>query len=224
MIGYIIEDIVWLILKSIRARTNKGVISRVVDDTSRALEDSIVDLVDDGTLSEEDRRILKSNITIVDDERMPYYIRDGKRVYADVQLNASGSVRRLNPGQLVEVEANFIAEQVQYKIRNAKMLWEKEAILFKFLDCVNIDQGTFFKNVYNSYDATKVIDGVTIRFMSPAYKEAFIRDVEENGFYIVTPPQKPNHKQQNLHINLCSLMISFVCMIHSRISNLLISM
>lgn len=142
-------------------------------------------------MSEEDRRILKANISIVDDERMPYYIRDGKRVYADVQLNASGSVRRLNPGQLVEVEANFIAEQVQHKIRNATMLWEKEAILFKFLDCVNIDQSTFFQNIYNSYEETRVIDGMRIRFMSPAYKEAFIRDVEENGFYIVRPPHKP---------------------------------
>ena len=73
---------------------NKGVISRVVDDASNSLEDSIVDLVDDGTLSEEDRRLLKSNIAIVDDERMPYYIRDGKRVYADVQLNSSGAIRR----------------------------------------------------------------------------------------------------------------------------------
>ena len=73
---------------------NKGVISRTVDDTQLSLEDSIIDLVDDGSMSEDDRRVLKSKICIVDDERMPYYIHDGKRVYADVQLNSSGAIRR----------------------------------------------------------------------------------------------------------------------------------
>lgn len=169
---------------------NKGVISRIMDD-SKNIEESIIDLVDDGTLTDEDRRILKSRISIVDDERMQYYIQDGKRVYADIQLNASGSVRRLNPGQLVEVEANFIAEQIQFKIKNAKTLEEKEEIFFKFLECVNADQCTFFKNIYDSYEETKMINGVTVRFMSPSYKRAFIEDVEKNGFYIVRPPHKP---------------------------------
>ena len=36
-----------------------------------------------------------------------------------------------------------------------------------------------------------MINGVNVRFMAPAYKEAFIRDIEENGFYIVRPPHKP---------------------------------
>lgn len=170
---------------------NKGVISRLMEDNNNSLEDSIVDLVDDGTLSEDDRRILKSKISIVDDERMPYYIQDGKRVYADVLSNSSGAIRRLNPGQLVEVETNFIAEQVQNKIKHAKTIEEKEEILFRFLDCVNADQSSFFKTLYNSYEETKMVNGVNIRFMAPQYKEAFIKDVEENGFYIVRPPHKP---------------------------------
>ena len=122
---------------------------------------------------------------------MQYYIQDGKRVYADVQLNTSGSIRRLNPGQLVESEINFVAEQVQYKIKKADTLKEKEEIFFKFLECVNTDQCTFFRNIYDSYEEIKMINGVNVRFMAPAYKEAFIRDVEENGFYIVRPPHKP---------------------------------
>lgn len=89
------------------------------------------------------------------------------------------------------MEVNFIAEQVQHKIQDASTIEEKEEILFKFLDCVNSDQSTFFKNIYDSYEETKVIDGISIRFMSPIYKEAFIKDVEENGFYIVRPPHKP---------------------------------
>ena len=97
----------------------------------------------------------------------------------------------VNPGQLVEVETNFIADQVQAKIRKAITLQEKEEIIFKFLDCVNADQSTFFRNIYNSYEEIKMINGVNVRFMAPKYKEAFIRDVEEHGFYIVRPPHKP---------------------------------
>ena len=170
---------------------NKGVVSRVGDDTLHSLEDSIIDLVDDGTLSEDDKRILKSKINFVDDERMPYYLHNGKKVYADVLMNSSGAIRRLNPGQLTEVEFNFIADQVQFKIQEAKTLEEKEELIFKFLDCVNTDQATFFRNMYSKYDETKMINGVNVRFMSPKYKEAFIKDIEENGFFIVRPPHKP---------------------------------
>ena len=170
---------------------NKGVVSRVVEDTAHNLEDAIVDLVDNGTLSEDERRVLKSRISIVDDERMPYYIRDGKKVYADVLNNSSGAIRRLNPGQLVEVETNFIADQVHYLVRKAATLEEKEELIFRFLDCVNIDQSTFFRNIYNSYEETKMINGITVKFMAPEYKRAFIKDVEDNGFFIVRPPHKP---------------------------------
>lgn len=148
-------------------------------------------MIDDGSLSEEERRILRSQINIVDDERMPYYIQDGKRIYCDVQYNSSGTIRRLNPGQLVEVEINFIAEQVQHKIKHASTMAEKEEILFRFLECINTDQHTFFKTLYSSYEETKMINGVNVRFLGTRYKEAFIKDVEENGFYLVRPPHKP---------------------------------
>lgn len=148
-------------------------------------------MVDNGHMTEEEKNSLKMNITFVEDERMPYYIQDGKKVYADILLNSSGAIRRLNPGQLVEVEFNFIAEQVQYMIHKAETFEEKEAITFKFIECVNKDMNTFFRDIYDSYDETKSINGVSIRFKSDEYKEAFIRDVEENGFYIVRPPHKP---------------------------------
>lgn len=74
---------------------NKGVISRVVDDTSNDLQDNIIEILDDGNLSQDDKRVLRSKINIVDDERMPYYLTDdGEKVYADVQCNASGAIRR----------------------------------------------------------------------------------------------------------------------------------
>ena len=173
---------------------NKGVVSSIVNDTHSAntnLINSIVNMVDNGHMTEEEKNSLKMNITFVEDERMPYYIQDGKKVYADILLNSSGAIRRLNPGQLVEVEFNFIAEQVQYMIHKAETFEEKEAITFKFIECVNKDMNTFFRDIYDSYDETKSINGVSIRFKSDEYKEAFIRDVEENGFYIVRPPHKP---------------------------------
>lgn len=74
---------------------NKGVISRVVDDTSNDLQDNIIEILDDGNLSQDDKRVLRSKINIVDDERMPYYLTDdGEKVYADVECNASGAIRR----------------------------------------------------------------------------------------------------------------------------------
>jgi len=55
----------------------------------------LVNALDDGTLTEEEKATLKQSIQIVDDERMPYYFDDeGNKVYADVLCNASGSIRR----------------------------------------------------------------------------------------------------------------------------------
>lgn len=73
---------------------NKGVISRVVDDTSGDLESNVIEILDDGSLTPDDKRLLRSKINIVDDERMPYYIQDGVKVYADVLTNSSGAIRR----------------------------------------------------------------------------------------------------------------------------------
>ena len=170
---------------------NKGVISRVVDDTWSDVEDSIVNLIDDGTLTPDDKRLLRTKINIVDDERMPYYLQDGKRVYADVLCNSSGAIRRLNPGQLVEVEINFLADQVQYLIKKAHTQREKEDIFFRFMECVSKDECTFFRDLYDSYEQVKSVDGLQVRLMSPDHRKAFIQDVEENGFYIVRPPHKP---------------------------------
>ena len=75
----------------------------MVDDTSGDLESNVIEILDDGSLTPDDKRLLRSKINIVDDERMPYYIQDGVKVYADVLTNSSGAIRRLNPGQLVEV-------------------------------------------------------------------------------------------------------------------------
>ena len=97
----------------------------------------------------------------------------------------------VNPCQLTEVETNFIAEQVQALVKKAKTMKEKEEIIFKFLNCLNESEATFFRDLYNSYDKEKIVDGVQLNMMEPESKASFIRDVEKNGFYIVRPPHKP---------------------------------
>ena len=162
---------------------NKGVISRIVEDhqeLSEDVEDKLKEIFD------------CPNISIVDDERMPYYIRDGERIYADIQFNSSGAIRRLNPGQLVEVELNYIAEQVQYKIKKAETIDEKLEIFFKFLDMVNHDQCTFFRtHIYGEMNKDVIIDGVKIKFIDNTEIAKFIKDIEDNGFYIVREPHRP---------------------------------
>ena len=64
---------------------NKGVVSRISEDHVE--------------FSDEVENKLKSifgtqNLSIIDDERMPYYIHNGQRVYADIMMNTSGSIRR----------------------------------------------------------------------------------------------------------------------------------
>lgn len=160
---------------------NKGVISRIADDHLELSEEVKMKL-----------NLPNQNINIVDDERMPYYIQDGKRVYADIQLNSGGSIRRLNPGQLTEVEVNFIAEQVQYKIKKASTLEEKERLIFKFLEIASPKQCAYFKShFYDNFVETKFVNGVDIRISANESREAFIHDVEENGFYITRLPHEP---------------------------------
>lgn len=49
----------------------------------------------------------------------------------------------------------------------------------------------FYKELYNSWDQVKEVDGVQIRLMSKDAQEMFVRDIEENGFYLIRPPHKP---------------------------------
>lgn len=97
----------------------------------------------------------------------------------------------VNPAQLCEVEVNFIAEQIQRKLKTLDNIDEKADLIFKFLNLVNEDECAFFKDMYDSWDYVKTVNGFTIRFTSQSQKEAFVKDVEETGFYLVRPPHKP---------------------------------
>ena len=150
--------------------------------------------------TEDDKRLLKSKIHIVDDERMPYYIQDGQRVYADITCNSSGAIRRLNPGQVVEVEFNFQAEQVMFMMRKLQTLEEKWALFEKFMDCASPDELTVFRTFYNSLDIKKDFKKVTLRLLDESGKRAFIQDVERHGFHVIRPPHKPLLYDDIIHI------------------------
>lgn len=169
---------------------NKGVVSSIVnvgENNSADLQSTIAEMLKDSNLSDEEIYKLTSNIHVVDDARMPY-TDDGP---IDILMNSSGAMRRLNPGQLCEVEANFIGEQLRKKIVATKDQKKKEELIFKYLDIMNPDEAGFFRTMMDGYDEMKTISGHEIRFMAPERRAAFIRDVEENGFYIVRPPHHP---------------------------------
>jgi len=168
---------------------DKGIIANIVDDTSIQNQvlncmDSIIDMVD-REINEEERAKLASKVQLVDDSRMPY-TEDGRKV--DILLNSSGSIRRLNTGQLYEVDINFASEEIRKKLCTLETIEEKEDLIFKYLSILNKDQYDFFYNMYKSFDVTIEANGYKVRFLDEEAKRAFIEDVEKNGFYLIKPP------------------------------------
>ena len=142
--------------------------------------DSILDMLG-REINDEERKKLASQIEIVPDSEMPYT--DDFPV--DVIVNASGAIRRLNPGQILEVDLNFCAEQIRKKITTLETMEEKENMIFDFLSMLTEDQYRFFYDMYKGFDTHVNIKNKKICLQDKESKEAFIRDVEENGFYIV---------------------------------------
>lgn len=150
------------------------------------VKESISELLGPNLTDEEKDRLTK-DLIICDDERMPY----SDDYPVDIILNVSGAIRRLNPEQLIGIEINFIAERLQLKIREMKTREEKEETIFKFLNLINAQQADFFRNIYDSYDETLKDGHWCFRMVDEAAKDAFIKSIEDDGFYLVRPPHKP---------------------------------
>ncbi len=167
---------------------NKGVVAGIVNTDKIDLERTLGEMLASNTdLSPDEIAKYTSNIQIVDDARMPYA--DDRPI--DLLLNSSGAIRRLNPGQLCEVETNFIGEELRKKICATESMKEKEDMIFKFLDIISSDEASFFRKMYDSYDSEVLVNRYKFNFMAEESKKAFIEDIEKNGFYIVRPPHKP---------------------------------
>lgn len=145
--------------------------------------DSILDMMG-REINDEERRKLAASIEIVPDSQMMYTDKGP----VDIILNSSGAIRRLNSGQLYEVDLNFASEWIREEVVKAPTMEEKENLIFTFLSIVNEDQYEFFYNMYSSYDKLYTVNGHTLRLYDQLSKEAFIKDIENNGFYLVKPP------------------------------------
>lgn len=176
--------------KLVGRSANKGVHSGFVEDAYDDLVENVVESAAEG-YTDEQKAAMKQNVYICDDISMPYYMVGDRKVYCDVMLNSSGPIRRLITQPITEVEFNYIAERVQFMIQDAPTMEEKENLLFRFLGKANHKECLFFRNLYDSYDTTFKIKGINVRQLSQASKEAFIRDVEENGFIVMRPPHQP---------------------------------
>lgn len=174
---------------------DKGVISKVAtdhiaEDTGEAAyianmaKRFIVDSFDNELTPEEMANAAK-NFQVVEDSEMPYTA-DGIKV--DVLLNASGAIRRLNNGQLDEVDLAFQMEEIRKEICRTEDIDAKYELLFRFLEIVNKDEYKFFYAKYASWSQRVTIDNKTIEFLDEEARLEFIQDVEKNGIYLVKPP------------------------------------
>lgn len=177
---------------------DKGIISKITnagmvnpDHPAQGFNEMVENIMDQLSPDNnpENMKANAKDIQIMDDCDMPYYIaEDGEKVVADILLNSSGSIRRLNTDQLYEVEINFIAEQLQRKIKKMTSLDEKADTIFRFLEILNLRENEFFLKLWNSWDQTIEVGEYKVRICDQQAKEDFVHDVEENGFYIVKSP------------------------------------
>lgn len=163
---------------------DKGVVSRIAEDVRDGAFDNMLGMMGK-EINDEEREKLSKKITIMDDDKMPYT----DRFPVDILMNLSGCIRRLNTGQLYEVELNFIGEEIRHAITQMDNDEDKLIMAFDFLKMVNEDQYEFFYGYYKSIDKSQVLKGRTINFIDGSAKKAFIKDIEENGFYLIKKPE-----------------------------------
>lgn len=161
---------------------NKGVARPFVKDVADCVADGILSQ-DGGELDPSIREKLAKNAQVVDDSRMPYT--DDFPV--DICLNMSGAVRRLNFGQVPEIEINFIGRCVWKKIKEAETRKEKEDLIFRFLKSVHTVNFDFHWSRYSAFDRYEKVDGIDIHLISERSMDEFIANVEEHGFYLIKP-------------------------------------
>jgi len=112
---------------------------------------------------------------IVPDDEMPF-TETGLRV--DAIFNVLGVVNRLNPGQLYEVELNFIGHRVRERLAEMASLTDKENFLFDIINDINTTQANALINYYSP--------------LAEDEKLAFFEDIDKNGIMIHQPPMYDN--------------------------------
>lgn len=131
-------------------------------------------------INDEEREKLANNIELVPDSEMPYT--DDFPV--DIILNASGAIRRLNPGQIIELDLNFQSEAIRRRVCELETIEEKENLIFQYLRLLNEAECNFFYDMYSSFDTRLNVNGKKVVLTDEAEKIRFIENVEKYGFYI----------------------------------------
>lgn len=129
---------------------------------------------------------------VVPDESMPYGD-DGLKV--DIKLNASGAFRRINSGQLFEVEINFCTERLrEYLVKHPELpMEEKLRLIFKLIKYFNPDECKFYSRLTGTdVDVISQFDTETedryANMKNHVEAEVFLKSIEKNGIYIWKPP------------------------------------
>lgn len=108
------------------------------------------------------------------DENMPIF--NGRRV--DCELNINGVGGRLNPGQVIEVELNFLGDEIRLLMKETDDMSVKEWYLFEFLKEINQEGQEKLLKWYKSLSYEDQVE--------------FIQDCEENNIYKEQPAMYGN--------------------------------
>lgn len=110
------------------------------------------------------------------------YDEEGREV--DIYLNASGALRRENPGQLTEVDLTFISEAIRDKVKVMKEEGQiKEAfdLIMDFITQLNKYEAHVYANFYKISISGKNMDKYK---GSKSTMTGVVDSIIENGFYI----------------------------------------
>ena len=175
---------------------DKGVVSKITDNR---VSDECNEFIDDLNAEGISQLIAKrlglqlpenTKIQFVPDDEMPWVdYPDGPR-QIDIILNASGAIRRLNCGQLYEVEINFMLERFRQYLCTLDNEDFALSESFEFMKMLNPDEGDFFAKLVNG-EVTRVDMGMdTLKEIkkTPNFKHVFLESLKKDGFYINKGP------------------------------------
>ena len=169
---------------------DKGVISKVTDNEEYERAHGIDKNSEEfGALTDAMAKLIGvdsdklTNIEIVEDEHMPY-TEDGRRI--DIQLDLSGAVRRINFGQIYEVDINFMSERIRQHLCTMNDYDAEIKLIFEYLGMLNQAECQTFIDKYRvRIEGSEEKD---MYLLDDDFKKAFCDSVKKDGFYIIKPP------------------------------------
>ena len=176
---------------------DKGVVSKITDNyINKECNEFIGELNSEGIGNLIAKRLglnlpEHTKIQMISDDEMPFFIdENGNERPLDIELNASGAVRRINTGQLYEVEINFASERFRQYICTIEDPDFALSEVFEFMSMLNPAESDFYFRLVNG-EIAKVTNGFKImkRLQNTEnLKYAFLESIKKDGFYIVKSP------------------------------------